>query len=104
MSNLLSYCGLTDGRMRASEKDLPLQILKSKKCSHMIFIFPNSASSQKISQLKKKLFHAKNYYQFNIIKCLREPIILGKRKFAYLQDQRRHIDKKSGGLVVIWRA
>ena len=24
MSNLLSYCGLTDARMRASEKDLPV--------------------------------------------------------------------------------
>jgi hypothetical protein len=23
MNNLLSYCGLTDARMRASEKDLP---------------------------------------------------------------------------------
>ena len=31
MNNLLSYCGLTDARMRASEKDLPviLQILKN---------------------------------------------------------------------------
>ena len=25
MNNLLSYCGLTDSRMRASEKDWPLQ-------------------------------------------------------------------------------
>ena len=25
MNNLLSYCGLTDARMRASEKDLPVQ-------------------------------------------------------------------------------
>ena len=24
MNNLLSYCGLTDSRMRASEKDLPV--------------------------------------------------------------------------------
>ena len=24
MNNLLSYCGLTDARMRASEKDLPV--------------------------------------------------------------------------------
>ena len=26
MNNLLSYCGLTDSRMRASEKGLPVQI------------------------------------------------------------------------------
>ena len=26
MSNLSSYCGLTDSRMRASEKDLPVPI------------------------------------------------------------------------------
>ena len=25
MNNLLSYCGLVDSRMRASEKDLPVQ-------------------------------------------------------------------------------
>ena len=31
MNNLLSYCGLTDLRMRASEKDLPVQ--------NTIFIF-----------------------------------------------------------------
>ena len=24
MNNILSYCGLTDSRMRASEKDLPV--------------------------------------------------------------------------------
>ena len=27
MNNLLSYCGLTDSRMRASEKDLPVVVL-----------------------------------------------------------------------------
>ena len=27
MNNLLLYCGLTDARMRASEKDLPVQIV-----------------------------------------------------------------------------
>ena len=27
MNNLLSYCGLIDSRMRASEKDLPVYIL-----------------------------------------------------------------------------
>ena len=26
MNNLLSYCGLTDARMRASEKDLPVLV------------------------------------------------------------------------------
>jgi hypothetical protein len=26
MNNLLSYCGITDARMRASEKDLPVTI------------------------------------------------------------------------------
>ena len=27
MNNLLSYCGLTDARMRASEKDLPVYLI-----------------------------------------------------------------------------
>ena len=26
MNNLLSYCGLTDARMRTSEKDLPVNV------------------------------------------------------------------------------
>ena len=29
MNNLLSYCGLTEGRMRASEKDLPVNTVIS---------------------------------------------------------------------------
>ena len=33
MNNILSYCGLTDARMRASEKDLPVfcQICQNNK-------------------------------------------------------------------------
>ena len=34
MNNLLSYCGLTDSRMRASEKDLPV-------CRSQIFLITN---------------------------------------------------------------
>ena len=30
MHNLLSYCGLTDARMRASEKDLPVPVRRPK--------------------------------------------------------------------------
>ena len=30
MNNLLSYCGLTEARMRASEKDLPVLELKAR--------------------------------------------------------------------------
>ena len=33
MNNLLSYCGLTDARMRASEKDLP--VLDKAKLVHL---------------------------------------------------------------------
>ena len=33
MNNLSSYCGLTDARMRASEKDLPVFCPFSKKLS-----------------------------------------------------------------------
>ena len=31
MNNLSSYCGLTDSRMRASEKDLPVAVKKYAK-------------------------------------------------------------------------
>jgi hypothetical protein len=32
MNNLLSYCGLTDARMRASEKDLHVQTTQTISC------------------------------------------------------------------------
>ena len=31
MNDLLSYCGLTDARIRASEKDLPVQLWQKLK-------------------------------------------------------------------------
>ena len=34
MNNLLSYCGLTDSRMRASEKDLPVLLVDMKTGSN----------------------------------------------------------------------
>ena len=34
MNNLLSYCGLTDARMRASEKDLPVKTFLLLKKVH----------------------------------------------------------------------
>ena len=39
MNNLLSYCGLTDARMRASEKDLPVKFIFSKKATKFDKIF-----------------------------------------------------------------
>ena len=37
MNNLLPYCGLTDARMRASEKDLPVALENSIMISQRIF-------------------------------------------------------------------
>ena len=31
MNNLLSYCGLVDAKIRASDKDLPVQMLMKTK-------------------------------------------------------------------------
>ena len=42
MNNLLSYCGLTDAKIRASEKDLPVQ--KEKKKSVIFPIIRNGIS------------------------------------------------------------
>ena len=41
MNNLLSYCGLTDARMSASEKDLPVikkETLHQKEKCYVVFI------------------------------------------------------------------
>ena len=35
MNNLLSYCGLVDAKIRASDKDLPVQYMKKKKLPRM---------------------------------------------------------------------
>jgi hypothetical protein len=42
MNNLLSYCGLTDAGMNASEKDLPVGQLKSRiqKCAQNNVLSP----------------------------------------------------------------
>ena len=34
MNNLLSYCGLVDARISASEKDLPIHL-----CGHLIYFY-----------------------------------------------------------------
>ena len=35
MNNLSSYCGLTDSRIRVSEKDLPAAIIKNSKIEQL---------------------------------------------------------------------
>ena len=37
MNNLLSYCGLTDSRMRASEKDLPVMSNRSRRWAEYFY-------------------------------------------------------------------
>ena len=48
MNNLLSYCGLTDARMRASEKDLP--VICSRKNTDLSML---KKSSNRISVLRR---------------------------------------------------
>ena len=45
MNNLLSYCGLVDGRISASEKDLPVK--KKKKKDHSLDVFIGSFNFEK---------------------------------------------------------
>ena len=42
MNNLLSYCGLTDAKMRASEKDLPVYSLYSSVMAVFAYKFNNT--------------------------------------------------------------
>ena len=48
MNNLLSYCGLTDARMRASEKDLPVALnsINSQVFSFDMEFFGNTCISR----------------------------------------------------------
>ena len=39
MNNLLSYCGLVDAKMKASDKDLPVQKLHAKGICVFVYIF-----------------------------------------------------------------
>ena len=42
MNNLLSYCGLTDARMRASGKDLPVKYMFSSYVLIYFYSLPKS--------------------------------------------------------------
>ena len=39
MNNLLSYCGLVDAKIRASDKDLPVRIKLNYKIHTFIYFF-----------------------------------------------------------------
>ena len=54
MNNLLSYCGLVDAKIRASDKDLPVQSKNSAPPPH---IFGPSDASEK--SLANELWHMK---------------------------------------------
>ena len=40
MKNLSSYCGLVDAKIRASDKDLPVQLYNLKSYSKLYFEYP----------------------------------------------------------------
>ena len=46
MNTILSYCGLTDARMRASEKDLPANYIFSDNISIMMRLFDQIETPQ----------------------------------------------------------
>ena len=64
MNNLLSYCGLTDARMRASEKDLPVlsTFFSDKNCTArnpaLLSLMPdtNLISQTEIDQHLERLY------------------------------------------------
>ena len=65
MNNLLSYCGLTEASMRASEKDLPVES-PGQKIYYQIFItlFKSIRGFQKVAIGKKN--HKKIWSNFPI--------------------------------------
>ena len=48
MNNLLSYCGLVDAKIRASDKDLPVLT------THIFAVCEDKESAKKCKKLKKK--------------------------------------------------
>ena len=53
MNNLSSYCGLVDAKIRASDKDLPVQQTGSRQFVGLLKI-----RNRKLSQRKDKLFNS----------------------------------------------
>ena len=51
MNNLLSYCGLTDARMRASEKDLPVIVQRLVVCDLCKFIWIDIGISERLKDM-----------------------------------------------------
>ena len=63
MNNLFSYCGLTDARMRASEKDLPVLLT--------YFFFLTQDNNQFYSVMWKK--NTQTYWQATPFRAVAEP-------------------------------
>ena len=66
MNNLLSYCGLVDAKIRASDKELPVRLIilylkigsfKKKKCRKKI-------RSKKPNSIKLIILHIRHFESF----------------------------------------
>ena len=60
MNNLLSYCGLIDAKMRASDKDLPVVDICSLIISRPIIVSSNFFDSLRLSHKLYSITYVKN--------------------------------------------
>jgi hypothetical protein len=60
MNNLLSYCGLIDSKIRASDKDLPVNVKTMRTVAQMFVAF-----SEKLNFDKKKYSLLTNFFQID---------------------------------------
>ena len=88
MSNLLSYCGLVDARIRASNKDLPVSIKMKTSLTN----------DQKKSQKKPQICHLCSNSFYNMKGLNRHIESVHEKKKPYLCDICSHSFTQKGHL------
>ena len=84
MNNLLSYCGLIDGRISASEKDLAVPILSRETTN-----FKKNATLEVISpRCGNEFYHA--YYSDKHTLCFVNENIFQTRKSNFFKKEKKN--------------
>ena len=66
MNNLLSYCGLTDARIRASEKDLPVKALMKNSTLLKLTLDSNLFSAKSVVNILKAIASSKSLKEIRL--------------------------------------
>ena len=96
MNNLLSYCGLVDAKIRASDKDLPVKTIFPS----MIKKLTNKKTNALFSTYIYRLIWIGSCYALYKVSWLANETVI-KLSFALNENTRAHIDENKSMVYVI---